>query len=124
MFQRVPFPDEFIPNSINSAHFATTLKAYLRTLANQINTQIQDVGPELASASVVSPSNAIHVVTGDAVIDTINAPLGFSGFVRFVVAGGWTISAAGNVALAVTPTLGGLVLLDYVPTTAKWYPLS
>lgn len=124
MFQRIPDPDTLPAREEHWRDFIKHLRDYLRVIVNQINTQVQDVGPDLQAAPVMKPSHAIHRVMGVGVIDTIVAPIGFSGFIRFVAGDAWTVSTAGNVALGVTPAVGEVVLFDYVPELRKWFPIS
>lgn len=122
MFRRLPDPNLLPWREDNARDFIKALRQYLALVANQLNTQIQDVGPDLASAAVMKPSNAIHYVTGVAAIDTIVAPIGFSGFIRFVVGGAWSTTTADNIAAAIAPVVGTVVVFDYIPKLSKWFP--
>jgi hypothetical protein len=98
------------------------LSGLLSQIVNQINTQVQGVGADLASAATIIPTNAIHVVTGTATISTINAPSQFSGPIWLIAGGAWTTNTSGNISLATSPTVGSVVMFVYDYVTTKWYP--
>ena len=88
----------------------------------QLNSQVQGVGPALASATTITPSSAIHHVTGSATISTINAPSGFSGPAWLISDAGFSLTTGGNISRAVGPFAAGqLVMVVYDPATATWY---
>lgn len=90
----------------------------------QLNSQVQGVGKDIASAKVIQVDSPIHHVTGSAAIDTINVPLQFSGPVWLVSDGAFTLTTAGNIAAAVTAVVGHFVQLVYDPNMKLWYPAN
>lgn len=87
------------------------------------------IGSTLASASTVAPTGMVTHITGTTTINTITVPTSvnqasFTPFVIFVFDGVAPWSAAGNIAVAGTPTTAGTaVLFVYDPATVKWYPI-
>ena len=99
------------------------LANWLSQVRTQLNTQVQGEGAVLASAATISPTNAIHHVSGNAAIKTINTPKGFSGPVWLLMQGAPSFAAGGNIALARGPfTPGQAVRIVYSQNTQMWYP--
>lgn len=83
----------------------------------------QLVGATLASAATITPTNAIHPVTGTAEITTITVPWdGFAGPIYLLPAGASTTNTGGNIAKAVTMVANTVCILVYNPAAALWYP--
>jgi hypothetical protein len=82
------------------------------------------VGAAVASAATITPSAPVFHVTGTTSIVTISLPTGFNGGQIYIIFDGvaaWT--AAGNIAVAGTPTTAGsMVYFTYDRNTGKWYP--
>lgn len=79
------------------------------------------VGTALTSAATISPTEAIHHVTGTANVSTINVPYtGFTGKISFIPDGAFTWDTAGNIALAGTAVVNRL--LEFVYDGTSWYP--
>jgi hypothetical protein len=92
------------------------------------------LGPTLASAAVMVPTNLIHKVTGAVAITNITPPVnveGWAGTIIFIAAAGsaFTWTAAGTddsiaIASAAAPSVGKAVHFTYDPTTRRWHPSS
>ena len=81
----------------------------------------------LASASTIVPTFPIHHVTGTSVMSTITVPTacGNSGYdcnVGLIADGTWATGTSGNIAVAITATVGYRYDFTYDPGTSKWYP--
>lgn len=98
----------------------TYLDQLMSQIVQQVNTQVQGVGPVLPSAPLLIPTAAIHHVSGVAAIDTINAPSAFSGPLFLIPDGAWTLVLGGNIGKATTAVVGQvmMVVFDYT----LWYP--
>ena len=82
------------------------------------------LGSPIASATTIAPDHGIHHVTGVAAIQNITVPWeGFSGTIRLVADGTWSLLNTGNINSAVTAAAGNIIQLTYDPTNAKWYPV-
>lgn len=89
------------------------------------------IGTALASASVLSPTNPVHHVTGTAVITTINPPpwVGPGSYLTLIADGVWGFGASGgNIGCTGTAGATGRAL-DFVWDPAKgasgtWYPTN
>lgn len=90
------------------------------TLLPPLNTKFYNYGPDIASASVISPTNYVHTVTGSVGIDTINAPQGFAGSLVLYCPDGIAISNAGNVTPAGNIPAGDAGFLTYHALISKW----
>lgn len=115
-----------------------TLDAQFREILEQVNSQVQGVGDDIASAATIRPTHSIHRVSGSAAIDTIappNAQRGldsdyvttrlvssFTGPVILIPTSGssWTLATGGNIALAATSA--DFKALICVFDGASWYP--
>lgn len=102
------------------SHVGLELQAWTRRASSTLNTEL--VGPPIVSNTSIAPSHPIHHVTGTAAIATILVPPGSTGPLRLIVDAAWTLIAGGNIAAAVTPTVGHVVALTYDPATGFWYP--
>lgn len=116
------------------------LNEQFRELIEQVNSQVQGVGAEIASATRIKPTNAIHVVTGAEQIENIdppNAQLGvesdhvtpryvssFTGPIWLIPAAGstWELVTGGNIAKAATAT--PLQAMAVIYDGASWYPAA
>jgi hypothetical protein len=81
----------------------------------------------LASASTVAPTFPIHHVTGTTAISTITVPAacavsGYDCNVGLIADGAWATGTSGNIAVAMTATVGYRYDFTYDPGTSKWYP--
>lgn len=103
-------------------NFNRTLRTDLTNIHDLLNTGTQGVGDDLPSGTTISPSAAIHVVTGAAAIDTITPPQGFSGPIWLIPAGTWTLTTAGNIALGATAVVNRTLCVVFNPRTQLWYP--
>lgn len=88
----------------------------------------QKVGSSIASATTIAPTAAITHITGTTTIQTITAPNQFAtsgqgGRLTLIFDGVSPWNAAGNIAVAGTPTTAGTsVDFTYDNATSKWYP--
>lgn len=103
-------------------NFTNWVSINLQAIRTQINTQVQGVGAALASAATITPTSAIHHVTGTAAISTITPPSGFSGNIWLIPDGAWTMTTGGNIAIGVTAVVNQVLAMTYDPTPALWYP--
>lgn len=91
----------------------------------QLNTQVQGVGDDLASAATIAPSSVMHRVTGTATVTRIVPPPGFSGPIFLVATDGFTLSSAGgNIANTNAVPVDALATLVYFPPFQLWYVTS
>lgn len=85
------------------------------------------VAPTIASATTIAPTNLIQFVSGTTAIATITPPTNLltgGGILTLIPTGAWATNTAGNIALAITTTVGEAVVLVYDSITAKWYPVA
>lgn len=88
----------------------------------------QQVGADLASASTITPTHAIHRVTGTTSINTITVPDVFNdgdntgGHLTIIPTGIFTWTASGNIGLAGTSVVGKAIIFTWMPGLHKWYP--
>jgi len=80
----------------------------------------------IASASTIAPTYPVHHVTGTVAISTITVPAacavsGFDCNVGLIADGAWATGTSGNIAVAVTATVGYRYDFTYDPGTGKWY---
>lgn len=101
---------------------ANLLRQYVDQIQNLVNSIAQTVGANIASAATIKPTNAIHHVTGTTDVDTIVAPVGFSGPIWLIADDGFAFTSADNIAGAGTVTLGFCRVFVYDPNTELWYP--
>jgi hypothetical protein len=85
-----------------------------------LNTQLFNYGPDIASAASITPSAAVHRITGTAAIATINAPVNFAGAFDAIAVDGFTTVTTGNILLAVAVPANHMAHLAYHPVIAKW----
>lgn len=102
------------------------LANYLQQLAQNSNTATAFPGPDLVAAPTIAITNAFHHVTGSGVITTVNPPKDFAGGPIFLGnEGSWSLGVGGNIEVAVTPLLHGLVELYWHPLPlAHWHPIA
>lgn len=87
------------------------------------NEHNQNIGADLASATAISPTHEVHVLTGTAAIDTINLPWpNFSGRLVLISLAAASVTTGGNVAAARTFVANQVNVFYYVPSVGKWYP--
>jgi hypothetical protein len=84
------------------------------------------VGALLDSAgATLAITHKIHMVTGTGAVDTLTPPdTSFAGALYLIGDGTWTLTTAGNVAIACTGKANIAVGLVYNPVKGKWYPIS
>lgn len=87
----------------------------------------EKVGSNIASASTIAPTAPTHHITGTTPINTITAPTplaqtGGGGVVMLIFDGIAPWTAAGNIAVAGTPSVGQQVIFTYDNATSLWYP--
>ena len=81
----------------------------------------------VASASTILTESislqSVHV-TGTAAISTITAQCysGFSCQLYLIADGAWSLATGGNIASAVSASVGDVITVTYDPQTALWYP--
>lgn len=87
------------------------------------------IGTAIASATTIAPISMFVHITGTTAINTITPPTGCTtsgvGCVLTLIpdAGStWTLTTAGNVAIASTAIVGKALIMTYDPATVKWYP--
>ncbi len=73
-----------------------------------------------SAASIALPSRVTHV-TGTTAINTITAA-SKSEPLTLIPDGAWSLTTAGNIAVALTATVGFPITIVYDDVTAKWYP--
>lgn len=92
----------------------------LSTVGSQLNSI---VGPGIASAATIAPTNRIHHVTGTAAIVNITPPYpDFQGDICLIPDGIWTWTAAGNIGVLGTSTAGNGVPITFTFDGLKWWP--
>jgi hypothetical protein len=80
-------------------------------------------GANVASASTITPTSEIFVVTGTDEVDTINLPFtGYEGTLCLIPAAAFTWSATGNIAIAGTAVPGRALFMTYRVAAASFYP--
>ena len=88
------------------------------------NSQVNNVGPDLASATTLVPTHRIHRVTGTTPVVTITPPwAGFSGTIELIptAAFTWTATAVANAPIvAGTAVIGRTVFMTFNPATERW----
>lgn len=94
---------------------------YFGQIAGAFNNSGQGFGPNIASATTISPTSTIHVVTGTATIKTINIPPGFNGPLYLVSQNGFSTTTGGNIAQGVTVPSTALLVMVYVPQESLFY---
>lgn len=100
------------------------LQRYFNEISQILNTATSTFGNELAAASTIIITNALHHVTGSAVITTLQVPPNFTGGPIYLVQdGSWTTATGGNIAVASAPTFGQMLPLVYDPFTGLFYPV-
>lgn len=86
------------------------------------------VGTDLASASTITPTNAIHRVTGTTTIVNISVPDVFNdgentgGHITIIPTEIFSWTTAGNIGLAGTAVVGKAIIFTYIPGIHRWYP--
>ena len=80
-------------------------------------------GPDIASASAITPSAQVQAVTGTAAIDTVNAPAApqnLAGPIFLTSVDGFSTTTNGNILQAVNVPAGHMAILAYHPAAQKW----
>lgn len=80
-------------------------------------------GPALASASTITPTRGVHVVSGTAAIDNIAVPAiagGGSVTVAFIPSGAWTYTNAGNILGTGVAVVGRTMFATWSSSLGKW----
>lgn len=90
-------------------------------IIDQINSQVQGVGTPLSSAPTLSPTNAIHHVTGTAAVSNIALPPNFTGDVTLIADDGFSTVTGGNIAAAVSAPAGRAI--RFTSDGSMLYPL-
>lgn len=93
------------------------------TLLPPLNMSQFGFGPDIASASSITPSAQVQHVTGSTAIDTINAPTApqnLAGPIFLTSQDGFTTTTAGNIMQAVTIPAGHMGIFAYHPALQKW----
>jgi hypothetical protein len=105
--------------------YTNYVSIYFQTdLLPSLNADFYNFGPDIASATVINPTNYIQRVSGSAAIETINAPAGFSGTIVLLSENGFTIGTGGNVTPAVTVPAGHGVSLTYHAALQQWVAIT
>lgn len=88
--------------------------------------QFSDIVGAALSGATIAPTALIHHINNTTAISTITPPYAeFSGQLYLIADSQFTVTTAGNVALAVTTTIANKVYhLVYDKKTAKWYPIN
>jgi Chaperone of endosialidase len=86
-----------------------------------------DIGasvPTVASATNIFVSTQIAFVSGTTAIANITPPVTFvnGGQITLIPTGKFSMSAAGNIAIAISAEVGKPIYLTYVASGNKWYP--
>lgn len=103
--------------------FLANIQTYQFLVSSHLNSDTQDSGADIASASTITVSNFVHRVTGSTTISTINIQAATSAsLLCLLIRDGLTINAAGNVKAARTYAAGSLAVLCWFPVESKWYP--
>lgn len=90
-----------------------------------LNSLIPGVGADLASATTITPTNAVHHVTGTTAVATITVPAGLpDGFVLSIIPEGvFATTTAGNIGLVSSATVVKRTLtMTWDASLAKWFP--
>ena len=85
------------------------------------------VGSAIASAATITPTSAIHHITGTVQINTITAPSqfaasGMGGCLRLIPDAAFSTSTTGNIAISSTAVVSRTLELCYDTGSSKWYP--
>jgi hypothetical protein len=85
------------------------------------------VGSAIAAASTITPTSAIHHITGTVQINTITAPSqfaasGMGGCLRLIPDAAFTTGTSGNIAISSNAVVSRALELCYDNGTSKWYP--
>lgn len=86
----------------------------------QLNSQVQGLGSVLPSGDSIYVTSPIHHVSGTNVINTIEAPGGFTGPVWLIADDAWSLGVVGNIAAAKSPTPNSVVMVVY--DGSRWFP--
>jgi len=89
-------------------------------LSTQFNTLLTGYGADIASATIINPTNLIHQVTGSVAVVTISPPLDVVGPLVLYARDGFSITAGGNCTPATTVAAGHGAICTFLPTVNKW----
>lgn len=85
--------------------------------------QKSSIWATVASASTITPSWPIFIVSGTTTIQTINLPYtGFRGSIQIIPSGVFATGTSGNIAIASTSVVSRVLTMTYNDVTAKRYP--
>lgn len=106
------------------------VRTYYDSSGNQVRfggglTSTPGAAPTIASGTTIAPTQPITFVSGTTTIQTITPPSPISasgGRITLIPTGLWSLSTAGNIAIAATVAIGKALTLSYDVTTTKWYP--
>lgn len=95
-------------------------------VAASLNYSFYKPGTVAAASTILSGSSSLQSihVTGTAAISTITAQCysGFSCQLYLIADGAWSLATGGNIASAVSASVGDVITVTYDPQTALWYP--
>jgi hypothetical protein len=80
------------------------------------------LGPNLASAATITPTNRVHHITGTTTIQTITATNVADGeFFTMIMDGPAPLGTAGNIKVGLTPVINTTVVCVYTIADSKWF---
>lgn len=93
-------------------------------LAGSHGYRTADSPPTVASAGSIAPVGDRTIVSGTAAISTIDVQLRWrqGATIELIPTGAWTLTTAGNIAIASTAVVGRVMHLTWVAATGKWHP--
>lgn len=78
--------------------------------------------PTIASAATIAPTNFVTLISGAAAIANITPPIDGAHMLVLIPTGAFTMTAAGNIALAMAAaTVSQPIFLVYNPVIKKYY---
>ncbi|CAB4196090.1 hypothetical protein UFOVP1287_51 [uncultured Caudovirales phage] len=120
-----PIPLPLLPIGTKDPFQSDLLRAlttFHQDLVGQLNSQVQGLGQTLTSGGTIYVNAAMHHVTGDRVITTIDCPRDFTGPVWLFADDEWTLEIGGNIGSAAAPKANTALMVVYDGST--WYPAS
>jgi hypothetical protein len=93
-------------------------------LAGSTGYRTDDSAPTISSGGAIAPVADVSFVSGTAAVATVDVPLRLreGGSITLIPTGLWTLTAAGNIAVAASAVVSKAMTLTYDKTTNKWYP--